>query len=609
MSRLQQRWPPALVTVVLGTLALSNLGAEPVQKRVLIVHGGPESFIGNDIFDNRLRAVLFAHQTLQVEAHSEYLENEEFGDVASSSLREYLRLKFAAGRPDLVIANAAPAVEFVLQNRDALFPHAPVAFISASEPAGLRDGTLHGVTGVLRYTSQAETVDMALRLHPQTTRLHVVAYAPAVDGFQERVLSALAGFSQRLQLTFANEPSLPEMLAVIKTLPADSLIFWVRYSPVTTGRVIHPHEFLPTVSAIAQVPIYASLDNTLGNGVLGGMMRDNGGDATKLGEMALRILEGRAPESMPLEAAEVQAVFDWRQLQRWGIKESALPPGAETRYREPGIWQLYGGYIAATFVVVAAQLALIAGLLRERRRGRRAGHVIRASEASLRRSYERIRRMAALLINAQEAARAEIARDLHDDVCQRLASVGMSVSSLKRATRDMVGPNAQRAFERVDRDTKSALDSIRRLSHELHPAMLLSQGLDSAVRGHCAQVEERSAVEVKLLPGEPLGDVHPDAAVCLFRILQESLRNGIVHGEARRLTVALSRDEDQLALEVTDDGCGFDVGATLANRTGLGLMMIEERASLLGGRAQIVSTAGVGTTVRAVVPADLPGLG
>ncbi len=563
---------------------------QPAVKQVLIIHGGPEAFPGNAVFDASLREVLFSHPTIQVEAHSEYLENEEFGDAADASLFEYLRIKFAGRRPDLVIANAAPALTFVLRHRDELFPNVPVVFISAAEPDGLREGTLHGVTGVLRQASQVETVDLALKLHPSTRRLHVVAYAPAVDGFQERVKSTMAVFSPRLNVTFTNEPSLPEMLAVLKALPKDSLIFWVRYSPVSKGRVVFPDEFLPEIAAAAPVPIYASLDTNLGKGVVGGMVRNNIADTHRLGAMALRILEGRAPETIPVEEASVEPIFDWRALQRWDIDESRLPAGAEIRYRVPSVWQLYGAYIMATLVVVMAQLLLIAGLLRERARVRYANSVIRASEASLRSSYERIRHLAGRLINAQEAARAQIARDLHDDICQRLANVSLSVSRLRRATRDIEGPTTKQAFETVDRDIRSALDGIRRLSHELHPDTMRALGLTTALRAHCHEVAQRNAVEVEFsADDEAIGAVDSDVALCLFRIVQESLRNGIMHGGARHFTVMLSRDAERLALEVIDNGRGFDVSAAQANRKGLGLVMMEERANLVGGRTETVS--------------------
>ena len=595
-----------LATAMLAALPQAAVRAQPVIKHVLIVHGGPEAFPSNDVFDGALREVLFSHPTIQVDAHSEYLENEEFVETAEAALREYIRTKFAGRPPDLVIANAAPALAFVLQHRDELFPNVPVVFASASEPDGLRAGTLRGVTGVLRLPSQVETVDMALKLHPATRRLHVVAYAPAVDGFQERLESAMAVYSPRLTVSFTNEPTLPQALDVLKALPGDSLIFWVRYSPVTKNRVIFPGEFLSEVAAVAPVPIYAAFETFLGNGAVGGMMRNSVTDARRLGAMAMRILEGTPPERMPLENADVTPIFDWRALQRWGIGESALPPGSEIRYRVPTVWQLYGVYIVGTLVVVTAQLVLIAGLLRERGRVRRAHQMIRASEASLRSSYQRIRHLAGRLIGGQEATRAEIARDLHDDVCQRLAHVSIGVSRLRRAPGNIQVPDTQQALAQLSTDIGSALDGVRRLSHDLHPATLRLLGLVPALRAHCEEVAKRSAVEVQFSGGD-IGDVHPDVAVCLFRIAQESLRNGIMHGHATHLSVRLSREDDQLQLEVLDDGRGFDIGAVQSRAKGLGLVMMEERASLVGGRTEIVSEAGRGTTVHVVAPATQAG--
>src|SRR5687768_11064426 len=163
------------------------------------------------------------------------------------------------------------------------------------------------------------------------------------------------------------------------------------------------------------------------------MMRSDISIATQVGEVMRRILDGVKPEDIPVEAARVSPIFDWRQMQRWGIDPSALPPGADILFREPTAWEFYGFYIIATSVVVLAQLVLIAGLVRQRTRLRRAESRIRGSEASLRTSFERIRDMAGRLINAQEAARANLARDLHDDVSQKLMFVSLGISGLKKA--------------------------------------------------------------------------------------------------------------------------------------------------------------------------------
>ena len=218
--------------------------------------------------------------------------------------------------------------------------------------------------------------------------------------------------------------------------------------------------------------------------------------------------------------------------------------------------------------------------------------------ARLRTSYERIRHMAGRLINAQEAARADIARDLHDDVCQKLASLSMGVNSLRSATGNIEEPETQQLLEELDREMGNTFEGIRRVSHDLHPATLRLLGLAPALRSHCNEVAKRHGVEVQFSSAEGVDTVHPDMAVCFFRIAQESLRNGIVHGGAKHLTVTLNCSGDQLDLAVVDDGQGFDVSAVQSNGGGLGLVTMEERVNLIGGDISVVSEAGRGTTVR-----------
>jgi signal transduction histidine kinase/ABC-type uncharacterized transport system substrate-binding protein len=594
---------------IAGFVPSPPLVAQTPVKRVLIIHGGPEVFPGNFTFDAAIRQALFSHPAILVEAHSEYLENEEFADAADEALSQSIRIKFE-GRPlDVVIANTAPTLQFVLRHRDDLFPGVPLVFAAATVPPAVLQGTVPGATGIVREPSQVETMDLALKLHPGTKRLHVVAYAPAVAGFRERVQATLALFSKRVSVTYGEEPALPEMLATLRALPADSLIFYVRYSPATRGRVIYPEEMLPEIVHAAPVPIYCSLDMFLGTGVVGGVMRSGEVTGARLGQMALEVLEGTAPERIPIEAAQLRPMFDWRQLQRWRIDESQLPPGSVIRFRVPTVWELYGSYIAAATVVVIAQLLLIAGLLQSRSRLRRADTTIRAREASLRTSYERIRQMAGRLINAQEAARAEIARDLHDDVCQRLTSVSMGVGGLKNATGTLEDPIVQEGISELDRETRDAFESIRRLSHELHPATLRLLGLAPALRSHCHEIARRHGGQVQFSSADGIGTVHTDVAVCFFRIAQESLRNSVLHGGAKQMTVTLGREGEELDLTVVDDGQGFDVTAVRNNGRGLGLVTMEERVNLVGGHMSIVSVPGQGTTVRVRGPVNPHGGG
>jgi signal transduction histidine kinase len=270
------------------------------------------------------------------------------------------------------------------------------------------------------------------------------------------------------------------------------------------------------------------------------------------------------------------------------------------------VWQLYGWYIIGTCIVVSVQLFLIGGLLTQRSRLRQADATIRAREASLRCSLERTRQMTGRLINAQEAARAEIARDLHDDVSQKLAYIAIGVNNLKRATGELPDPELQKAFADLERETSKAFEGLRRMSHELHPAKLQLLGLVPTLRSHCSEIVQRQNVEVDFTSTGDIGSVDPAVAVGFFRIAQESLRNGIVHGGATHLAVTLDRIGDELELVVSDDGQGFDVGAARQDSGGLGLVTMEERANLIGGVVAVTSDVGRGTTVRMRGPATLP---
>ena len=193
------------------------------------------------------------------------------------------------------------------------------------------------MTGIVRDPSQTETLELALKLHPQTKRVHVVAYAPLVEGYEERMAAALAAVARGVTLTYANEPTLAEALETIRRLPADSLIFYARYSPIPTGRVMLPDEMFVQIVDASPVPIYGSNDTNLGWGVLGGMMRSESRMAARLGEITLRILEGAKPEDIPIESAQLTPMFDWRQMQRWGLNPASLPPGSEIRFRVPTV--------------------------------------------------------------------------------------------------------------------------------------------------------------------------------------------------------------------------------------------------------------------------------
>jgi signal transduction histidine kinase len=367
----------AWAVLVAATAVVSIAWAQPAAaqrplKRVLTIHAGAEAYPGNRTLDDVVSKLLHSHPAIDVDYYSEFLEYEEFGAAADISLRDYLRTKFRDRPLDALIVNGAPAVQFAFQHRAELFRDVPIVFATATTPREVLEGRVARATGVLRVPAHLETLDLALKLHPATRRVHVVAYAPNFDSYQEGVKAALSAVATRVNVTYSDEPSLPAMLAALKTLPANSLILYARYSPAAGGRMTFPDELLPEIAAAAPVPIYSSLDSYIGTGVVGGMMRSEVSIATHIGEVTRRILEGAKPEDIPVETARISPIFDWRQVQRWGLDPSLLPVASVIMFREPSLWDRYGGYVISAVALLIVQSLLIAGLLYQRRARRRA---------------------------------------------------------------------------------------------------------------------------------------------------------------------------------------------------------------------------------------------
>ena len=581
----------------------------PATRTVVAIHWGAEEFPGTAALDAAIRDVLLAPGGTPIDYYAEYLESEAFPPaVAASALRDYIARKYEGRRIDAVIACTTPALQFALEHRQALFQGAPVVFSAGSVPAQVARHEVAGVTGVVNDAVFAGTLELALTLHPGVRRVLVVAQSPGVAGYDGRVRAALAPFARRVALSFVPQQGLSGLLATVKAAPADSVVLFARYIPDGSSGNTYSDDVLRRMAEVSPVPIYGTTDHYIGTGVVGGMMQGSRATGRRLGAMAREILDGVPPERIPIEALRLEPTFDWRQLQRWKIDTARLPPGSDVRFTTPTVWEKYRAYIIGTLAVVVVQAALITGLLTQRTRRRRAEQTILAREATLRTSYDRIRQMAGRLIHAQESARAGIAQDLHDDVCQQLVFVSMGVSTLKSATGELQDAGTQEALSMLEDDTRKVFEGLRRLSHDLHPATLRLLGLAAALRTHCAEVSKYHSVEVAFTADGVPRSIDKEVAVCFFRIAQEALRNGIVHGGARHLSVSLSGSSQDLELVVTDDGTGFDVPSVYLTGGGLGLVTMHERARVVGATVDIASHPARGTTVRVRGPADLPGL-
>jgi len=203
------------------------------------------------------------------------------------------------------------------------------------------------------------------------------------------------------------------------------------------------------------------------------------------------------------------------------------------------------------------------------------------------------------LINAQEKERAHLARELHDDLSQRIALLSIQLTTLRNKPRDLEYVKSQ--LDQFVSDVKRLSVDVHRISHELHPARLTQLGLESALHGLCHELSAAHPLEIDFESENLPRDLHQDTSVCLYRVAQESLQNVIKHSGAVSARVSIKLENGRIRLSVSDNGNGFDPQATRAKAT-LGLISIDERMRAVKGEAKVISAVGAGTIIEVYVP-------
>jgi signal transduction histidine kinase len=206
-------------------------------------------------------------------------------------------------------------------------------------------------------------------------------------------------------------------------------------------------------------------------------------------------------------------------------------------------------------------------------------------------------------MHAQETEAARIARELHDDLGQSLALLGVQLQSAIQLVAP-ASPKAKSVFLDVRNRIGEIAHRVSSLSHQLHSSELDYLGLPAAAAALCRMVSEQHRVRVQCSSAVSTR-LQSEIELCLYRILQEALKNAVSHGRATSIEVSLGLTDTAVNLRVTDNGCGFHVKRP-TTRPGLGLISMRERATLVGGECRIQSTVGQGTVVEATVPIPKP---
>ena len=571
----------------------SSARAAQIQKQVLVLYSARRDAQIVTIGERELPRIL-EKGLGEVDYYSEYFDQARFPEQGyQEAFREFLRLKYKNVQFDVLIAVQTGALDLLAGARQDLFPGTPIVFFVAS-PVGR---TIDNATGIVADLDLSGTLLLLTELQPRVRQVFVVTgAAPADQDYERLARDQLRRFESRFTITYLNGLPTRELESRLASLPADSAVYYLVANRDGEGNNVHPLEYLERLTAIANAPVYCWVDSAMDRGIIGGNLKDQTAQFAAVGRLALRVLSGEAAESIPVSSVNLNVnQVDWRQLRRWGISEARLPPGTLVKFREPSPWARYKPYILTAAAVLMAQTALIVALLVQGTRRRRAEEQMRASEAQLRTTYDRIRDLGSRLLNAQETERSRIARELHDDIGQQLAVLTIDLELLTQGAQERTKALADEALQRAH----TIGTSVHDLSHRLHPAKLRLLGLVTALQALQRELSQ-SDISVTFTHDDIPPRLPPDLTLCLFRVVQEALGNAVKHGHANDISVHLARGAHGLTLTIIDDGVGFDVNAAWGK--GLGLISMRERLDAIGGTLEIHSGRGVGTCLEISAP-------
>src|SRR6516164_1704651 len=241
------------------------------------------------------------------------------------------------------------------------------------------------------------------------------------------------------------------------------------------------------------------------------------------------------------------------------------------------------------------------GVARFNADGSFAGYIGSASDLTDQKlAREALEKVSGQLIEAQEKERRRLARELHDDICQRLATLSLRI---EKVTKGWGGSQSSPAhqLEQIWQQCSDLTVDVQALSHELHPSILDNLGLVTAVRGFCREVSEHSGVVVEFDSRNVPASLPSDVSLSLFRVVQEALHNAVKYSGQKHFEVRLQGESDHLELEINDKGVGFDA-QNARNGRGLGLVSMSERIHQVNGTFTVDSHPKAGTRIYARVP-------
>jgi signal transduction histidine kinase len=536
-------------------------------------------------------------------------------DTSDGAFVDYLHALYAANPPDLILAIGAPAANFVQRHRQRIFPGTPMLFTAVEARRVQYDKLTEDDTVVAVAHDFPASFENILRVLPRTKTIAIVNGASPNETFWlEELKRETAPLIGRVKLKFYNELSFEDIMKDVANLPPDSAIFWHLMSVDAAGVAHEANAALSKLSATASAPVLSYIDNFFGdNTTVGGPMHSVEEGSAVAAAVAVRILNGeKAGDIKTPPTRYALPKFDWRQMQRWGISESLLPPGSEVLFREPSAWQKYRMEISAGAAVLLLQAGFIFWLILEHRRRQTA-------ELAARDAISELTQMNRL------AAAGELSASIAHEINQPLAAISAQASAglnwLKRKTPDI--EEARTALTKIASQSYRASDIINNLRamfkrdtqekrlvdlNKVILSVLDFVGVELRMHG----IEARTQLENDLPTVIGIEVQLQQVVLNLVMNAKDALRSA----PSRRDLLLKSEQSEPgwVQVSIEDSGAGISPSdlqtvfrpmfTTKSHGMGLGLSICRSIVEAHRGRIWVVSSSESGTTFRFSLPAN-----
>lgn len=606
-----------VLSVSLSVVALAGTvvskAAATSSRHVLVLYENNRLLPANVQGDRGINeAISGSNENTVVSA--EFLDAPRFnGESYEQTVLTFLREKYSAQPPDVIVAGGNGALGFVLDNRAAFFPSAPVVHMGVDSAfADARQPLPADVVGVPVQYDFSGTIEQALKWHPGATRLVIVTGASAPDREWEAQLRADAGRFGR-SVTVEHLAGLPTaaVVARLRELDGTSVVFTPGYFRDGAGREFAPREAAREMAAASGAPVYGPFNTFIGVGIVGGSMPDFEAMGREAGNEATRLLDGAAPASLKLPRSMPTILsIDWRQARRWGIDEAAIPSDATVHFRTPTIWEAYRSEAMIAGAILLLQSGLVAGLLFERRRRRGAEVAVDKHRFEL-----------------AHASRLAIAGELTASIAHEINQPLGAILSNVSAAELMLGSGPDQLDEvrqilaDIHRDNLRASEVIGRLrtllaKHRVERrAIDLNESLTDMLTILRAEAQRRR-VALAIRPAPSVVEVVADR-VQVQQVLLNLALNAMdavadVPEERRVVTVSAGRRRDVAAITVRDRGHGIPAEhlpklfdsffSTKRTGIGLGLSIVRTLVEAQGGKVWAENGPGDGASFHVDLP-------